>query len=184
MGYFAQNLKYLRSRQKISQESLAQQIGLNRGNIASYEKGSAEPSLTNLLNIARFFRIDVEYLLEGRIEDHNDLIESLTSSNTTHTNRTSHPVITFEHTLREKLLLNKKNLEDFRKRSDEMSKILEGFRQFHKFKMESSENISEDVRKMAIDYEKLMEVLEDVLNTNKNIISMLEESRSGEQGHS
>ncbi|MCB0805519.1 MAG: helix-turn-helix domain-containing protein [Bacteroidales bacterium] len=184
MGYFAQNLKFLRSSQKLSQELFAQQIGLNRGNIASYEKGTAEPSLTNLLKIARFFRIDVEYLLEGKIEDHREMIESLTQTQTLQTNGSGAPVIQFENTFREKLLLNKKNLEDFRKRSDEMSKILEGFRQFHKFKMESSENISEDVRKMAIDYEKLMEVLEDVLNTNKNIISMLEQTSTSEQGHS
>ena len=175
MSYFAQNLKFLRTSHKLSQEALGEKIGLNRGNIASYEKGSAEPSLTNLLKISRYFGIEVSNLLETNIENHYDLLQSLSNKNVSSQNNLNAP-LELESSFREKLLFNKRGLEDFRQKSDEMSKILEGFRQFHKFKMESAGPISDDVRKMADDYEKLMEVLEDVLRTNKNIIQMLEQA--------
>lgn len=176
MSYFAQNLKFLRSHHKLSQDALAQHIGLNRGNIASYEKGSAEPSLKNLLNISQYFNISLNTLLETNVEEQYQLIDSLSAEPDIPDNGNDNEVFEIEHTFRKKLLLNKQSLEEFRKHSDEMSMILAGFRQFHKFKMQSGEPISDDVRKMALDYEKLLEVLEDVLNTNKNIIQILEQT--------
>ena len=57
--YLAGNLRFLRKRRKLSQEELGLQIGLNRGNIASYENGSAEPKIGNLLRMAEFFGISL-----------------------------------------------------------------------------------------------------------------------------
>lgn len=57
--YLAANLKFLRKRKKLSQEELALQLGLNRGNIASYENGSAEPRISNLLRMAEYFGISL-----------------------------------------------------------------------------------------------------------------------------
>lgn len=57
--YLAGNLRFLRKSRKMSQEELAVQIGLNRGNIASYENGSAEPKIGNLLRMAEFFGISL-----------------------------------------------------------------------------------------------------------------------------
>jgi hypothetical protein len=74
----------------------------------------------------------------------------------------------------ESLQDHRKQIEQFRKKSDVMASILEGFKQFHKFRMENSHQLSDDVKKMALDYEKLLEVLEEVLSTNKNIIKLLE----------
>jgi len=177
MSCFAQNLKYLRVSQKLSQDAFAQKIGMNRGNIASYEKGTAEPSLKNLLKISQYFKINITSFLESSLEEEYDLLQTFTSNDQLKLNGNSEPEILIEDTLREKLMVNKRGLEEFRKRSDEMSMILEGFKQFHKFKMESGQPLSDDVKKMAMDYEKLLEVLEDVLRTNKNIIQLLEGSK-------
>lgn len=57
--YLAGNLRFLRKRRKMSQEELAMQLGLNRGNIASYENGSAEPKIGNLLRMAEYFSISL-----------------------------------------------------------------------------------------------------------------------------
>ena len=51
------NIKSLRRKLRFSQEELAQKLGLNRGNIASYENGSAEPKICNLLKFASLFRV-------------------------------------------------------------------------------------------------------------------------------
>jgi transcriptional regulator with XRE-family HTH domain len=58
-NHLSTNLRHLRRSHQLSQEELAQQLGLNRGNIASYENGSAEPKLCNLLKIARFFQVSL-----------------------------------------------------------------------------------------------------------------------------
>lgn len=60
--YLAVNLRFLRKSKKLSQEEFAQIIGLNRGNIASYENGTAEPKISNLLRIAEFFNIPLQLL--------------------------------------------------------------------------------------------------------------------------
>lgn len=57
--YLPENLRVLRKREGLSQEELASRVGLNRGNIASYEKGTAAPKLCNLIKFAWFFRISL-----------------------------------------------------------------------------------------------------------------------------
>lgn len=56
-NFIASNLRLLRKRAGWSQTELAEQVGLNRGNIASYECGSAEPSICKLLRISNLFDI-------------------------------------------------------------------------------------------------------------------------------
>ncbi|MCB2220416.1 MAG: helix-turn-helix domain-containing protein [Bacteroidetes bacterium] len=176
MSHFAQNLKFLRLEKKLSQDALAQKIGMNRGNIASYEKGTAEPSLKNLLKITQYFNVNLNAFLEGNFENQHEFLHHVSQEDQIRINGDAVSETLWADTFREKMMINKHSLEEFRKRSDEMSMILEGFRQFHKFKMESGKPISDDVRKMAMDYEKLLEVLEDVLKTNKNIIHILEQN--------
>ena len=53
------NIRCLRKQLKLSQEELGHQVGLNRGNIASYEKGTAEPKICNLLRIAHLFKVSI-----------------------------------------------------------------------------------------------------------------------------
>ena len=54
--YLSGNIRFLRKQKELSQEELAVHIGLNRGNIASYEKGTAEPKFCNLVPMADFFQ--------------------------------------------------------------------------------------------------------------------------------
>lgn len=53
------NLRFLRKQFGLSQEVFAERIGLNRGNIASYENGSCEPKICNLKNISHFFQVSI-----------------------------------------------------------------------------------------------------------------------------
>jgi transcriptional regulator with XRE-family HTH domain len=57
--YLYKNIRFLRKQMNLSQEELALKIGLNRGNIASYENGSAEPKVCNLLRISRLFGVSI-----------------------------------------------------------------------------------------------------------------------------
>ena len=167
MNNLANNLKFLRSEQHLSQEELAKRVGLNRGNIASYEKGSAEPNMINLSRIGKFFNIDLNEIIEEDLTLRSSIINRIEGGENIGNGQV-------EEVLMESLQENRTKIEQFKKRSDEMASILEGFKQFHKFRMENSEKLSDDVKKMALDYEKLLEVLEEVLSTNKNIINLLD----------
>ena len=65
------NIRYLRKFKKISQESFAEKLGLNRGNIASYEL-STTPPMDVLMNISEWFNVSLDALLK------EDLSENLT----------------------------------------------------------------------------------------------------------
>ncbi len=64
MSYVASNLKFLRKQTGLSQDLFAARLELNRGNIASYEKGSAEPSVDKIVKFAAFFNIDVASFIQ------------------------------------------------------------------------------------------------------------------------
>ncbi len=61
-SYLHQNIRILRRRLGFSQEELARRIGLNRGNIASYENGSAEPRICNLIKLSNLFTVSLSDL--------------------------------------------------------------------------------------------------------------------------
>lgn len=172
MHFFAKNLRYLRRNLGLSQEEFAAMVGLNRGNIASYEKQSAEPSINNLSKIGRFFNIDLTELIEKDLSARNNLIIYFDDA-VRKDLPGDKPV---EDILLQSLEDNQKKIEKLRKRSDEMARILAGFKQFHRFRMENAGQLSDDVRKMAMDYEKLIEVLEEVLSTNKHMMQLLDGS--------
>lgn len=69
----SENLRSLRKRMKWSQEELADKVGLNRGNIASYENGSAEPRICNLVKIAHLFNISVFDLTHNNLKEDSSL---------------------------------------------------------------------------------------------------------------
>jgi transcriptional regulator with XRE-family HTH domain len=167
MNYFAKNLKYLRQKSRLSQEELAALVGLNRGNIASYEKQSAEPSMINLLQIGKFFNTELSDLIGKDLSLHNDLIHQVGEGGSFNGQKAKKLLVA---TLEE----NRDKIERFRKRSDEMARILDGFRQFHKFRMENAAQLSDDVKKLALDYEKLLDVLQEVLSTNHNMMELLD----------
>lgn len=56
-NFIASNLKLLRKAQGWSQAELAIRVNLNRGNIASYESGTAEPGICKLLRMSKLFGI-------------------------------------------------------------------------------------------------------------------------------
>jgi transcriptional regulator with XRE-family HTH domain len=62
----SQNLKILRASRGLSQEALADLVGLHRTYIGSVERGERNISLDNLERIALAFEISVSQLLEVR----------------------------------------------------------------------------------------------------------------------
>jgi len=63
MANFAKVFKELRNSLKLTQQDLADKLGLSRSAIGMYEKGEREPDFETLELIADFFNVDMDYLL-------------------------------------------------------------------------------------------------------------------------
>ncbi len=72
----SENLRALRKRMKWSQEELGVRLGLNRGNIASYESGTAEPKICNLVKFARLFNISIFDLTHSNLKEETTYIQA------------------------------------------------------------------------------------------------------------
>ncbi|TNE80478.1 MAG: LexA family transcriptional regulator [Bacteroidetes bacterium] len=66
--YLAQNIKYLRKEQGLTQEELSNRLGINRAALGSYEEGRAEPKLAVLQLMAHYFRCSLDELLHRELE--------------------------------------------------------------------------------------------------------------------
>lgn len=60
---FCNNLKKLRKSKRISQQTIAQYIGVSQRTISHYEKGESEPSLRCLCKIAECLGVTTDSLL-------------------------------------------------------------------------------------------------------------------------
>lgn len=60
---FAERLQWLREKRRISRSVLSELCGLNKNQIARYERGEQAPNLASLVALADFFAVSVDYLL-------------------------------------------------------------------------------------------------------------------------
>lgn len=59
---FGESLKELRLERKVNQVTLAQKINVSKGIISLWENGLREPTLSNLIALADFFNVSLDYL--------------------------------------------------------------------------------------------------------------------------
>lgn len=65
MTNLGDKIKTARKAQKITQQALADRLGVHRSTVANYELTRRRPSLDELKQIAKILHVDVNYLLEG-----------------------------------------------------------------------------------------------------------------------
>ncbi len=63
MSKFHLRLRELRNSRKMSQQELANSLGISKSSVNMYERGEREPSLDTLEIIADFFNVDMDYLM-------------------------------------------------------------------------------------------------------------------------
>ena len=76
---FGQKLKRLRQGQNLTQQQLADRLGVAKSIVSYYESGDRCPSYDVLIKIARTFHVTTDYLLDvdrRRILDVSDLTEA------------------------------------------------------------------------------------------------------------
>ena len=66
MEYFCQNRKTLRKQKAVSLKDAANQIGISKSSLFSYESEGAFPSkAATLINIANYYNVSIDYLVRG-----------------------------------------------------------------------------------------------------------------------
>lgn len=66
---FGDRLKELRRQKNLSQQEVADKIGMHFTNISRYERGLARPNSETLKKLAEILSVSSGYLIEGTLED-------------------------------------------------------------------------------------------------------------------
>lgn len=61
------SLKVLRRRERITQQMLAQIMGVNRSTVSMWEIGASSPNVSMLIRLADYFNVSTDYILGRRI---------------------------------------------------------------------------------------------------------------------
>lgn len=69
----SENLLVLRKRQGLSQEDVAERIGVSRQAVAKWEAGETIPDLTNSIALAKMYDVTLDDLVNYRSEEHEGL---------------------------------------------------------------------------------------------------------------
>jgi transcriptional regulator with XRE-family HTH domain len=179
MTYIAKNLRYLRKLAELSQQSFAGKIGLNRGNIASYEKGAAEPNTQNLLKIARYFNIDlidfVEKDLSSLVSD--QLIEVKGDGNRVKFGKNPLPQIVESWQQRKSDELETNSIQVLAERSASLYSILEGTKQFYRMAQERQRNGNwkKNYDQLSMDFGRTMDLTIELMDINRQLFRLLTE---------
>lgn len=151
--YLSYNIRFLRKQMDLSQEELAVKVGLNRGNIASYEKGTAEPKLCNLLSLSKFFEVTLLDLTQRDLANYGS---APLSSNGTTISQEEKPM-----------------LEEYITRAGELTEVLEGLNCYHCYKKKSFDDMPKEQQLLVSNFEKLFEVAQVLMDSHKELLAFV-----------
>ena len=68
MMTFSEKLMDLRRKAGLSQEQLADRLGVTRQSVSKWESGTAMPELVKLISLSDIFGVSVDYLVKDRLD--------------------------------------------------------------------------------------------------------------------
>ena len=151
--YLSDNIRFLRKQKGLSQEELATHIGLNRGNIASYEKGTAEPKLCNLLSISKFFQITLLDLTQRNLQIYDKV-----------------PVVQSEAVISAE---EQPILDEYLTRAKELHEVLEGLNCYHCYKKKNFDDMPKEQQLLVSNFEKLFEVAQVLMDSHQELLAFI-----------
>ncbi len=152
--YLPNNIRCLRKQLRMSQGELAERIGLNRGNIASYENGTAEPKICNLRKLAHIFSISMLDLT------HKDLSKfDLSSAPPQNVNTISESEMVI--------------LEQFSQKAKQIQNVFESLNTCCMYKAESLDEKPKDVQIMLAHFHQLYEASQALLCEYQELLSFI-----------
>ena len=150
----ASNIKHLRKKQAFSQEELATQLGLNRGNIASYEKG-IEPKICNLVNLANFYKVAVIDLIATDLQ-------CPVALNTARRN------YQYELKKEDKVILAK-----YIEQAGELKSVIESLSVCHKFQIKTTKDIPRELQPIIAHFNQLNTVSNHLLKAHLDLLNFV-----------
>lgn len=157
--YLSGNIRFLRKQMSLSQEELAGKLGMNRGNIASYEKGTAEPKLCNLLRMSEFFHVTLLDITQRDLQ-----------------NSISVAVCPSSKTISEEEV---PMIQEHLKHAKELKGVLEGLNCYHCYKKKSLDEMPRDMQIMIMNFEKLFEVTQVLLDSHDELLAFIKSKCHG-----
>lgn len=64
----AENLQFLRARESVTQEQLAERLDVSRQSVSKWESGASYPEMDTILKLCDMFHVDLDTLLRGSVE--------------------------------------------------------------------------------------------------------------------
>lgn len=153
-NFLPRNIKCLRRKLRFSQEELAQKLGLNRGNIASYENGSAEPKICNLLKFSHLFGISIMDLTQKDMNEEDSFVAA--SDN-------------FQEISDRDLEL----VQEYAKKAEEIREFMEGLTKCINFKAHCKEGLPKDLRHVLDYYEQLHDASLQLIHNHQSLIDFV-----------
>ncbi|MDE5984439.1 MAG: helix-turn-helix domain-containing protein [Eubacterium sp.] len=87
---FNENIRNLRKEKGLSQEHLAEKLGVTRQTISKWENGAAMPNLKKLTEIADFFNVSMDTILGMEIENKSSVKSSSADDNNSYSNENNY----------------------------------------------------------------------------------------------
>lgn len=69
-------LKQLRTENKMSQEQLAERLGISRQSISKWEQGASSPDIENFAKLAQLYKVSVDSLINGEPDSDEETISA------------------------------------------------------------------------------------------------------------
>lgn len=154
--YLNQNIRALRKKLNLSQEELAMRVGLNRGNIASYENGTAEPKICNLLKLSQIFGVSVIDLAN------RDLSAEITGWATEPAAAAAIPFHDPDHLLQ------------LRDRANEISQVIHSLYTCFQFKLKSMTECAPEIQALQVHFEQMKEVSQSLINDHLALLDIID----------
>lgn len=73
---FSEKLTALRKREGLSQEQLAERLGVTRQSVSKWESGTALPELIKLISLSEMFDVSLDYLVKDSLEEPEPAVET------------------------------------------------------------------------------------------------------------
>lgn len=142
----------------ISQQHLAETMNLKRNNIASYEAGIVEPRAVNFIELANFFNVSPDELLEEDIAASPTIIARVLRDSIPSEQR--RPGSSIEQ-----------QLDLLEKQTTDMEKVVLGFQEFYRQRRKLGSSQDQTVQDFSADFEQLFVMLGQLLKANREFIA-------------
>ena len=156
----SRNLRTLRGLNGLNQDALAQELGVSRNKIASYETQNIEPKLNLLVKMSQLFKVTIDDLISLEITSENYDDAQLTYQSL------QEGVNVGNASAEPRFVLDNQAIDDFINKNLLISKMVDGMKTFYDFKSQNST--------LSAESQQLMYILDHLMAANKEFLAELE----------